>query len=308
MQKTDHILDKNKKSISNIKNRSADYFSRYDKALQYIQKRFDNMNSTFEDYENNFMTPTKMREGRMHAIETKLKEQEDSREIEYKYFKMVLQKMLTAFEQSIYVNGSDAHSFPSKSIVYSPEKKNDDHSYPSSALSLVEKNTNTKLRANRTVKESSPEKFLPSLNKRVTATNIEFAKTPDLSTIGEKIEAKNFRRLSSAKRSNLSTNAFISSVGDKTLHKRILFLKETLELDPHLDENKAMLREHYNEPLIKDSKKSPRVNPNNSAMIISDNDVEVSDLAKGLKTGKEFIYDEFRQNNKEEQINDKKTT
>jgi len=58
------------------------------------------MNTTFEDYENNFMTPTKMREGRMHAIETKLKEQEDSRETEFKYVRMVLYKVLHAFEQS----------------------------------------------------------------------------------------------------------------------------------------------------------------------------------------------------------------
>lgn len=58
------------------------------------------MNTTFKDYENNFMTPTKMREGRMHAIETKLKEQEESRDTEFKYMVMVLQKVLLAFEQS----------------------------------------------------------------------------------------------------------------------------------------------------------------------------------------------------------------
>jgi len=84
-----------------------------------MQRRFDNINDTFEDYENNFMGPTKMREGRMHAIEVKLKEQEDSRETEFKYMKFLLNKMLIAFEHSIFVSGHHK-IIPSKSVIYNP--------------------------------------------------------------------------------------------------------------------------------------------------------------------------------------------
>jgi hypothetical protein len=246
IQKTNHVYKKNKESISNIKNKIADYFSRYDQALAYIQKRFDNMNATFEDYENNFMTPTKMREGRMHAIESKLKEQDDSIEIEYKHLKMLYQEMLTAFKQSIYVNGSDISTAPLKAIIYSHVDHNDYHHYASSAFNVADSNTITHLKANRTVKESINDKFLPSLNKGIPTKNIEFVKTPDASTINKKVEAKNFKRLSSAKKNNL-------------------------------DDNKAILRQNFNEPIIKDIKKSPRVSPNRSVVVNSDNEVETYD-------------------------------
>lgn len=127
IEKTDEILKRNKKSISNIKNTCASFFEKYDKALNYMQKRFDNINATFEDYENNFMTPTKMREGRMFAIETKLKEQEDAREIEFSYFKLLIKKILDAFEQSIFVNGIE------KNIVHNLSTR---PSYPYASSSV----------------------------------------------------------------------------------------------------------------------------------------------------------------------------
>ena len=57
------------------------------------------------------MAPTKMREGRMFAIEAKLKEQEDSREIEFSYLKLMIKRILDAFEQSIFVNGIEDNPF-----------------------------------------------------------------------------------------------------------------------------------------------------------------------------------------------------
>lgn len=39
VNKTDSILARNKKSISNIKNTCATFFEKYDKALQVMQRR-----------------------------------------------------------------------------------------------------------------------------------------------------------------------------------------------------------------------------------------------------------------------------
>jgi ribosomal protein L35 len=119
---------------------------------------------------------------------------------------------------------------------------------------------NVTVKANRTVKERIHDKFLPSLNKGIPTKNIEFVKTPDPYTINEKAERKNFKRLSSAKRYNLN-------------------------------EYKAILRQNFNEHiLIKDSKKSPRLNPNRSVVVNSDNEVETYDgttlKAKDSKTSK----------------------
>ena len=42
--KTDNILARNKKSISNIKNTWATFFEKYDKALQVMQRRYAQSN------------------------------------------------------------------------------------------------------------------------------------------------------------------------------------------------------------------------------------------------------------------------
>ncbi|CAI2384563.1 unnamed protein product [Moneuplotes crassus] len=294
IQKTESILLKNKKSISNIKNRSADYFSKYDTALQYIQRRFDNMNTTFEDYQNNFMQPTKMREGRMHAIQAKLKEQEESRETEFKYFKMILQKLLISFENSILISGNDNEQ-KSKSVVYSSlfdenSKFYQKHSTPcpdgGNEDSTPSQNTRDKI--NRTVMSQNSE-FLPSLSKRVTTQNFKFAKQRgDLDTLESNtpIQSKLKRLSSTNKQLNVPQT---TSPGDKNLHKRILFLKEILEINPHLKENKSMLRDHFNEPIFtpdneenQSQKNSPRRN-NNKTVIVSDSlnlNLESSDVPK----------------------------
>ena len=213
VERTDAILKKNKKSISNIKNTCAMFFDKYDKALQYMQKRFDNINATFEDYENNFMAPTKMREGRMYAIETKLKEQEDSREIEFNYLKLMIKKILDAFEQSIFVHGIES-DIPTESNISTSFSNKIPVDTPENALNLVDIKTKESEAQeeipnveNKTIIEITQEKFLPSLN-RVQAKNLSFSQHPDSLALRDESEPKRkFSRLySSHKKGNFNLN------------------------------------------------------------------------------------------------------
>jgi F0F1-type ATP synthase membrane subunit b/b' len=105
--KTDSILKKNKKSIANIKDTCANFFDKYDKGLQYMQKRFDNINETFTNYEQNTIQPVQVREARLHYIETQLKEHEKSMEVDHEFFKQLIKKLLVALEQSVFISGTD---------------------------------------------------------------------------------------------------------------------------------------------------------------------------------------------------------
>ena len=60
--------------------------------------------------------------------------------------------------------------------------------------------------------------------------------------------------------------------GDKKLHKRILFIKETLNIDPHLDENKKILRQIISEPKMEmnaENKFSPRERSEHNKSVIN---------------------------------------
>jgi hypothetical protein len=266
--KTEAILLKNKKSISNIKNTCALFFDKYDQALSYMQRRFDNINDTFEDYENNFMGPTKMREGRMHAIEAKLREQEDSRETEFKYLKLLLKKMLTAFEQSVFVSGTDK-IVPSKSVVYHPqtERQEQNLSPPEKTSSAqTEKLEIVRQKANKTMTDNGDNKFLPSLQSKINTTKLSFNNNLDISGILEPpVVAK--PKLKSINVSNMQSFDYgpFGSAGDKQLHKRILFLKETLDIDPNLEENRRMLIKYFNEPALIDEE-TRKVSPKDRSL------------------------------------------
>ena len=209
IEKTDSILKRNKKSIANIKNSWALFFDKYDKALQYMQKRFDNINSTFEDYENNFMAPTKMREGRMFAIETKLKEQEDSREIEFNYLKLMIKRILDAFEQSVFVNGVESNPITEKLFNTQNVTSNTVTETSEWALKLTEqkqiekeKSEEIPKESNRTIIETHPHKVFPSLKSRVRAANLSFNQNIDETDLNynESISRKMKRLYSSHKK------------------------------------------------------------------------------------------------------------
>ena len=90
------------------------------------------------------------------------------------------------------------------------------------------------------------------------------------------------------------------SNGDHLLHKRILFLKETLELDPHLEENKKMLIKHFNEPKIvteSEDDMSPNNRTQNNKSVSLNNgeklnmvnlNLKVSDSSKNKKMERRF--------------------
>lgn len=306
IEKTDTILKKNKKSISNIKNTCASFFDKYDQALKYMQRRFDNINSTFEDYENNFMAPTKMREGRMHAIESKLREQEEARETEFKYLKLLIKKTLTALEQSVFVSGYEP-LVPSKSVIYQNPHEVLGMRPPDTALSMVEigkdkmqdKDTKASI-------DKGQDKMLPELQNKANITTIGFQKNPDFSIFRDEhsISRSKFARLYSSKRNSLDTASLVA-MGDKNLHRRILFLKDTLELNPHLVENKAMLRDQFNEPTQEElyaEKYSPRDRSalNKTVMHTDSNKVETSSIKNTIS--------HFKQNKKFNEMQLRKKT
>ena len=188
------------------------------------------------------------------------------------------------------------------SVLFKAEKVDNGNS----ALNFVDKNADN-LQRNIIEKEvktgiKANEEFFPSLSKKMKTKNIEFVKNPEFSLASDNFRNSQnepkFKRLSSTHRNsfnikNYSNNENFSQflTGDRNLYKRILYLKEILEINPHLDENKAMLREHFNEPILtppnaehedegnkiinlqlKSPKKSPR-KPLNKTVVISDETV-----------------------------------
>jgi len=107
INKTDNILLRNKKSISNIKNTSATFFDKYDQALYSMKRRFDNINETFINYEKSTIQPVQAKEARLHYIESQIKEQEKSIASEHDFFKDLIRRLLIALEQSVFISGSD---------------------------------------------------------------------------------------------------------------------------------------------------------------------------------------------------------
>ena len=165
-----------------------------------MQKRFDNINATFEDYENNFMQPTQMREGRMHAIETKLREQEDARQIEYNHTKKLIKSVLNALEQSAFVHGSTGVAETKQTIALPSNQVQISTPSVHNALNLIENQTNETLNAmdikgNRTVTSTTPHKFLPSLSHKYDQTNMSFHKQPISSKFVKYKIFKNFKIL-----------------------------------------------------------------------------------------------------------------
>lgn len=106
IEKTDGILQQNKKSISHIKSTCANFFDKYDHGLQYMKRRFDNINETFTSYETTTIQPAKVREARMHHIECKLKEYEDVNVHQVESLRTLVTKLLFALDRAVNRNNS----------------------------------------------------------------------------------------------------------------------------------------------------------------------------------------------------------
>lgn len=106
IEKTDGILQQNKKSISHIKSSCANFFDKYDHGLQYMKRRFDNINETFTSYETTTIQPVKVREARMHHIECKLKEYEDVNVHQVESLRTLVTKLLYALDRAVNRNNS----------------------------------------------------------------------------------------------------------------------------------------------------------------------------------------------------------
>ena len=83
---------------------------------------------------------------------------------------------------------------------------------------------------------------------------------------------------------NKSVDGTIKIKGDKMLLKRIMYLKESLEMDPHLDENQAMFRELISEHRkhrsshVSENKPSPRTKRDHNKSVVPNDSVPFSKL------------------------------
>jgi hypothetical protein len=221
IHKTDDILKRNKKSISNIKNSWASFFDKYDKALSYMQRRFDNINETFTNYEKNTFQPVQVREARLHYIESQLKEQEKTIETEHEFFKDIMKKLLFALESSVLVNGLDHINLTKRSKENASSEERNRKVHRSSA---------SKFDGNKSMIEPTGETFLPSLTRNISMPknikddsglpSLKISSKPHISSQVVSPRSKSIQKL--------------APPIDAALKKRILFLSDSLDRNPHL--------------------------------------------------------------------------
>lgn len=234
---------------------------RYDQALQYMQRRFDNINQTFTDYEKNTIQPVQVREARMHYIESQIKEQEQSREIEYDHLKDLIMKLLLALEQSVFISGTDCVAITKKLNVKRLNQYKSNAISPrgdSLLQSSKSKISNTNLQFNKSMIEPSSESFLPSLTRNIHNESA-IIRSKDDSMMNENVNSRDPSPNSNSsskererqRRQNLKA---IRLNGDKNLLKRILFLKENLERNPLVQNDPNMISSFLNsqsfEPVV----------------------------------------------------------
>ena len=69
-----------------------------------MKRRFDNISDTFMNYENTTIQPHKVREAKLHHLEWKIKEYEDSHGKDLQFLKKLTQKLLLTIDQSFHGN------------------------------------------------------------------------------------------------------------------------------------------------------------------------------------------------------------
>jgi len=94
------VLAKNKAQILKIKDVCTKYFEKNDGVVNGMQEKFQVVNSTYDDFVNNVVKPQQLGEARLFAVETRLKEEEDLRILEFSHVKDVVKKLIFAIEQA----------------------------------------------------------------------------------------------------------------------------------------------------------------------------------------------------------------
>ena len=212
-----------------------------------MQRRFDNINQTFSEYEQNTIQPVKVREARLHYIESQLKEQESSREVEFDHLKELIMKLLTALEQSVFISGTDCIAI-SKRVNVKRLNKNYSKVINSPRNDSFTKISKTKISGTHIFNDKSMiqptgDSFLPSLSRNVHNESSIIQHKDENAILNENDHIRNTSLNSKHSDDNTAQNSpkkqnmkAIRLNGDKNLLKRILFLKESLDKNPHLKE------------------------------------------------------------------------
>lgn len=205
--------------------------------------RFDNINETFDNYEKNTIQPVQVREARLHFIECQLKEHESSRQVEFDYFKELIKRLLIALEQSVFISGVDCVALSKRvsktklnrvaTKQHSPIEEGI-RGYNNSKQSMA----NFGYDGNRSMIEPSTESFLPSLTRNPHNQSNIIQNREDSTFILNQQNSRETSPLSSSSSKERFKTRYkgLKLSGDKILLKRILFLKETLDRNPHMNE------------------------------------------------------------------------
>jgi hypothetical protein len=94
------VLSKNRSQIVKIKDVCTKYFEKNDEAVTSMQEKVKIVTSAYDDFMNNVVKPQQLGEARLFAVETRLKEEEDLRILEFSHVKDVIKKLIFAIEQA----------------------------------------------------------------------------------------------------------------------------------------------------------------------------------------------------------------
>lgn len=94
-----NTLEEMSKKVSRIKDIWVNYFEKYDKVNLSVEKKFEKVNKTFDDWKELVMKPLNNSNARLYAVEIRIKETEDKIFSNFAHSRDILKKLVFALEQ-----------------------------------------------------------------------------------------------------------------------------------------------------------------------------------------------------------------
>jgi hypothetical protein len=117
------MIAKYKKKILKIKDISAEFFNKIEKASVKNSKTIDAIEKTVDQWRGTVIKPTQVAEARLFGIETMLAEGENERIAEYEFLKDIVKKLVIALEANNVKHVSQLGSPFSKDGIKTPMLK-----------------------------------------------------------------------------------------------------------------------------------------------------------------------------------------
>ena len=91
-------LDKNHKQISDFKDASINYFLKYDERILTVEAQSESMMKKYEHWSKVLIEPSSMNHARLHSLETRISQEENSRLAEVNIIKDYFRKLIYSIE------------------------------------------------------------------------------------------------------------------------------------------------------------------------------------------------------------------